>query len=52
MCSSDLAGIVRNYAGNDAAWANKFAAAMVKMGSIDVLTGEQGEVRKNCRVVN
>lgn len=53
LLSSPLtAGIVRNNARNDAAWANKFAAAMVKMGSIDILTGSQGEVRKNCRVVN
>lgn len=51
LLSSPLtAGIVRNNARNDAVWANKFAAAMVKMGS---LTGSQeGEVRKNCRVVN
>ncbi|KAM4107982.1 hypothetical protein ACJW30_03G010900 [Castanea mollissima] len=52
LSSPTTVGIVRNYARNDAAWANKFAAAMVKMGSIDVLTGRQGEVRKNCRVVN
>uniref|UniRef100_A0A7N2L3Y4 Uncharacterized protein n=1 Tax=Quercus lobata TaxID=97700 RepID=A0A7N2L3Y4_QUELO len=41
-------GIVRYHARNDAAWANKFAAAMVKMGSIDVLTGRQGEQNKSC----
>ncbi|KAA8536700.1 hypothetical protein F0562_029178 [Nyssa sinensis] len=52
LTSPSTAGIVRNNARHGAAWANKFAAAMVRMGSIDVLTGNQGEIRKNCRVVN
>ncbi|KAB2621684.1 peroxidase 5-like [Pyrus ussuriensis x Pyrus communis] len=46
------AGIVRNNAVSGAAWAIKLGAAMVKMGSIDALTGRQGEIKKNCRVVN
>ncbi|KAM1038566.1 hypothetical protein FF1_033233 [Malus domestica] len=46
------AGIVRNNAISGAAWAIKLGAAMVKMGSIDALTGRQGEIKKNCRVVN
>ncbi|KAK1408125.1 hypothetical protein QVD17_39759 [Tagetes erecta] len=29
-----------------------FARSMVKMGAVEVLTGGQGEVRKNCRVIN
>lgn len=29
-----------------------FGRSMVKMGGIGVLTGKQGEIRKNCRVIN
>ncbi|XP_062144390.1 peroxidase 5-like [Alnus glutinosa] len=52
LSSPSTAGIVRNHARHGTAWAKKFAAAMVKMGYIDVLTGSQGEIRKNCKVVN
>ncbi|XVF66228.1 hypothetical protein PTKIN_Ptkin10aG0018800 [Pterospermum kingtungense] len=44
--------LVKKNVNHPRTWAAKFAAAMVHMGSIDVLTGKQGEIRKNCRVVN
>ncbi|KAF8010050.1 hypothetical protein BT93_J0885 [Corymbia citriodora subsp. variegata] len=50
--SPSTAHIVRKNANHGRAWANKFAVAMVKMGWIDTLTGSQGEIRRNCRVVN
>lgn len=44
--------MVRSHANHGPGWADRFGAAMVRMGSIEVLTGTQGEIRKNCRVVN
>ena len=52
LSSPSTVGIVRSNARHGQAWAYKFAAAMVKMGYIEVLTGSQGEIRKNCRFVN
>ncbi|KZV48159.1 peroxidase 5-like [Dorcoceras hygrometricum] len=50
--SPSTASMVTNNAKNGALWANKYAKAMIKMGSIEVLTGNQGEIRGNCRIVN
>ncbi|KAF5743861.1 peroxidase 5-like [Tripterygium wilfordii] len=52
MSSPSTRGMVVNNARHASTWANKFAKAMVHMGSIDVLTGRQGEIRKYCSVVN
>ncbi|KAI9181829.1 hypothetical protein LWI28_019059 [Acer negundo] len=44
--------MVSDNARNGAAWGAKYARAMVHMGSLDVLTGTQGEIRRLCSVVN
>ncbi|XP_031481849.1 peroxidase P7-like [Nymphaea colorata] len=43
---------VRLYSGDSDAFSRDFVAAMIKMGDIKPLTGNNGEIRKNCRRVN
>ncbi|KAL6660114.1 hypothetical protein ACP70R_002236 [Stipagrostis hirtigluma subsp. patula] len=44
--------LVRAYASNASQFRADFAAAMVRMGNIGVLTGSQGEIRVTCSKVN
>ncbi|XP_074304646.1 peroxidase 5-like [Silene latifolia] len=44
--------LVRQYANDSALWMKKFGETMVKLGKMDVLTGEQGEIRRHCSVQN
>ncbi|CAA7388367.1 unnamed protein product [Spirodela intermedia] len=47
-----LKAAVEVNARNPAVWAEKFKRASVKMGRIEVLTGKEGEIRKQCSVIN
>lgn len=44
--------LVRSYSNNNNAFFKDFVAAMIKMGNISPLTGTNGEIRLNCRVIN
>nr|CAB3446233.1 unnamed protein product [Digitaria exilis] len=44
--------LVKKYSSNSAAFFADFVAAMIKMGNISPLTGADGQIRANCRVVN
>ncbi|KAL5081806.1 hypothetical protein RYX36_010227, partial [Vicia faba] len=44
--------LVRTYSQNTIAFKRDFAAAMIKLSRISPLTGTNGEIRKNCRLVN
>ncbi|XP_027348129.1 peroxidase 44-like [Abrus precatorius] len=43
---------VSDLASNEDNFENSFASAMIKMGKIDVLVGNQGEIRKKCSAFN
>ncbi|XP_057861573.1 peroxidase 56 isoform X2 [Cryptomeria japonica] len=43
---------VTEYANNEDSFRDQFGIAMIKMGRIGVLTGQQGQIRKRCDIVN
>lgn len=43
---------VTNYINNPSTFFQDFANAMVKMGSLSPLTGNSGEIRRDCRKLN
>lgn len=44
--------LVEVYAHDEAAFFNDFVVSMVKMGASRVVSGNEGEVRRNCRIPN
>lgn len=50
--ASTTAPIVNSFASDQSTFFCNFAASMINMGNISPLTGDQGEIRENCRVVN
>ena len=52
LTATDTSDAVRANAKNKNEWEEKFKAAMVKMGAIEVKTSADGEIRTSCRVLN
>jgi peroxidase len=49
---SSTISIVNSFANNQTAFFNQFAQSMINMGNISPLTGNQGEIRIDCKKVN
>lgn len=52
LASSTTKTIVQSYSKNPSLFFTEFANSMIKMGNVSPLTGSNGQVRINCRVVN
>ena len=52
LTNTTMKALVDSFVRSEATWKAKFAKSMLKMGQIEVLTGTQGEIRRNCRVIN
>ncbi|XP_073035332.1 uncharacterized protein [Primulina eburnea] len=46
---SNSNAITKKLAGDQEGWLEKFVTAVIKMGEIEVLTGDKGEIREDCR---
>jgi len=44
--------IMKRYADDQVGWTTRFIQAINKLGGLEVLTGDQGEIRKQCRAFN
>ncbi|EEF27947.1 Peroxidase C3 precursor, putative, partial [Ricinus communis] len=49
---ADTITIVNNFGNNQTAFFEAFVVSMIRMGNLSPLTGTDGEIRLNCRVVN
>uniref|UniRef100_M8BTC5 peroxidase n=1 Tax=Aegilops tauschii TaxID=37682 RepID=M8BTC5_AEGTA len=52
LTSEETARMVMDNANMPGWWEDRFEKAMVKMAGIEVKTGDQGQIRKNCRAIN
>ncbi|KAL0377748.1 UNVERIFIED_CONTAM: Mitogen-activated protein kinase kinase kinase [Sesamum radiatum] len=52
MADNQTAALVLSYSKFPFLFSKDFGKSMAKMSCIGVLTGQEGEIRKNCRVVN
>jgi len=52
LTSEETARMVDDNANIPGWWEDRFEKAMVKMAGIEVKTGYQGQIRKNCRAIN
>ncbi|XP_048232632.1 peroxidase 10-like [Ricinus communis] len=52
MSDNTAASMVSYYSQYPYLFSRDFGTSMIKMGGIGVLTGQSGQIRKNCRVVN
>ncbi|QHO06400.1 hypothetical protein HN51_065259 [Arachis hypogaea] len=50
--NASTTAIVNNFSANQTLFFEAFKASMIKMGNIGVLTGTNGEIRKQCNFVN
>lgn len=49
---ADTVDIVNNFGNDQNAFFDAFVVSMIRMGNLSPLTGSDGEIRLNCRVVN